>query len=50
MYPKREPQWQKSELMMNALVGSERYGARKFPKARSVAGEVFPTMMGTRGG
>lgn len=36
--------------MMNALVGSARYGARSSPNARSVEGEVFPTMIGTRGG
>lgn len=49
MYRKREPQWQKSEEMTKRFVGSERWGARRAPRADSVDGEVLPTMMGTRG-
>ena len=35
---------------MKTLDGSVMYGARRVPKACSVAGDVLPTIMGTSGG
>ena len=36
--------------MTNAVLGSERYEDRIWPRDFSVVGEVFPIMMGIRGG
>ena len=50
MYWNRNPQWQKSEEIINVDVGSARYGASIAPYPFSTLGDVLPTRIGIIGG